>query len=136
MPDINSIPIHVEHDGDHVMVDAVMRELQVMLQQCIENDEEGVIDVHSLPMSEATRQLLRDRLGEGEVSVTAKLSGETTVYETGFAGVWWVSHRNFDGQLIAEQIEVTQVPAILKSHKADMRYASLKFDDALNEPVE
>jgi hypothetical protein len=31
------------------------------------------------------------------------------------AGVWWVEHRDRQGELIAELIEVTEVPPILAS---------------------
>ncbi len=66
-------------------------------------------------MSPADRAELERALGEGEVRATIQTHGVSTVRETRMAGVWWVEHRDAQGELQAELREVAQVPAILAS---------------------
>jgi hydrogenase-1 operon protein HyaF len=66
-------------------------------------------------MGPQDRALLQRALGEGEVRATIDAEGVSTIRETRIGGVWWVEHRNRDGELIAELLEVTRVPEILAS---------------------
>jgi hydrogenase-1 operon protein HyaF len=63
-------------------------------------------------------------LGEGEARATVDVAGETIVRETAYAGVWWVTYYGADKEVVADRIEITLVPAILKSHPADISAAA------------
>ena len=111
------------------LADAVLQEIIQLLDRLLETGKPGMIDLHSLPMTDADRGLLREKLGEGEVDVRLKVAGSSTVEETGTAGVWWVRHEGGDGRLAAEIIEVTRVPDILLSHVDDIREGRARLID-------
>jgi hydrogenase-1 operon protein HyaF len=73
------------------------------------------IDLTSLPMSPADRAQLQQILGEGEVQATLAAQGVSRIRETRVTGVWWVEHFRQDGELVAESIDVTLIPDILKA---------------------
>ena len=101
-------------------VRAIAHEIETLLGRLIHNGEPGAIDLRSLPMSPEDYAGLRALLGEGEVSAVIDAFGPTEVRETAVRGVWWVSHRNSEDDTLAELIEVTHVPEILKAHPDDV----------------
>jgi hydrogenase-1 operon protein HyaF len=96
-------------------VTALLTELATLLERFAETQESTAIDLRSLPMGPQDRALLQRALGEGEVRATIDAEGQSTIRETRIGGVWWVEHRDAQGELIAELLEVTRVPAILAS---------------------
>lgn len=99
---------------------ALLHEIATMLQQLLENGETGVIDLRSMPLSAEEYHTLHEILGEGEVTATLETLGSSRVRETSIAGVWWIIHHNAEDEVIAEMIEVTQIPTILKSDPVDI----------------
>ena len=102
---------------------ALLAEIATLLQRLAETGEGGAIDLRSLPLGPTDYLGLREALGEGEVVVRLDLAGRSTVRETAVAGVWWVEHRDGDGRLLAELVEVTPVPAIVAAQPADIECA-------------
>jgi hydrogenase-1 operon protein HyaF len=94
-------------------VAALLTELASLLDRLANTQLPAAIDLHSLPMSPADRSELQRALGEGEVRATVHTHGLSTVRETRIGGVWWVEHRDAQGEVLAELLEVAQVPAIL-----------------------
>jgi hydrogenase-1 operon protein HyaF len=92
---------------------AIAAEIASLLDRLATDAGSGAIDVRSLPMTTADRAQLREFLGAGEVQATIDADGPSTVRETAIPGVWWSEHRNRDGELLAELIEVCRVPEIL-----------------------
>jgi hydrogenase-1 operon protein HyaF len=92
---------------------AIAAEIASLLDRLATDAGSGAIDVRSLPMTTADRAQLREFLGAGEVQATIDAEGPSTVRETAIPGVWWTEHRNRDGELLAELIEVCRVPEIL-----------------------
>jgi hydrogenase-1 operon protein HyaF len=101
-------------------VTAILAELATMLERVAETQVAMQIDLRSLPMSPQDRAELLRVLGNGEVSATIEADGPSTLRETQVAGLWWVEHRNRDGELLAELLEVSRVPEILASTLAEM----------------
>jgi hydrogenase-1 operon protein HyaF len=102
---------------------AVISEIGEKLDALLATGRGGSVDLRSLPMTPAERGQLAAFLGDGEVSARIDALGPTYVRETGIAGVWWVEHRNEDGQVTAELVEVTYLPEILRTDPADARVA-------------
>jgi hydrogenase-1 operon protein HyaF len=96
-------------------VTAILFELVGHLERLAHDKTSATIDLRSLPMSPKDRVELQRALGEGEVQATVTASGLSNIRETRVPGVWWVEHRDRDGELIAELIEVTRVPEFLTS---------------------
>lgn len=114
------------------LVDAVLHECAAHLAALArEPGFATAIDLRSLPLDDAQRQLLRARLGQGEVRAVVDVAGPTTVDETAFAGLWWVRHEGADGGVLAEQIVVARVPELLFAHPADVADAAARLRGAL-----
>ena len=64
--------------------------------------------------------LLRETLGRGEIHASLDALGATEIYETAIAGIWWVTHYNSRDENIAEYIEITTLPEILKTDPQDI----------------
>ncbi len=123
----------VDRLSDNVL--ALLHEIVGRLERLVETGESGSIDLRGLPLLPGERDALKTVLGEGEVRATLDALGETAIHETRLAGVWWVRHHDRNGEQIAEFIEVTRVPDILKSDPQDMREAGEVLREQLAEWV-
>ena len=105
-------------------VAAILTELATRLECLADNGDTALIDLRSLPMRPADRDELLEALGSGEVTATLDAQGVSTLRETAFAGIWWTVHRDRDGKLTSELLEVSLVPAILAAHPDDIPLAA------------
>lgn len=92
---------------------AILNEIAALLEQVAATGEAAAIDLRSLPMSPADRVQLLEALGPGEVEITLRADGDSSIRETGVQGVWWTEHRDRNGAVIASFIEIARVPEIL-----------------------
>lgn len=99
---------------------ALLQEVQDMLAALSTRGEENSIDIRSLPLSPVDRDFLLKFLGHGEVSADVNALGLSKIKETRFSGVWWLTHYNNHEEIIAELIEVTPLPDILKTQAPDL----------------
>jgi len=120
------------------MADAVLREVAELLARLLDTGDSGTIGLRGLPLTAADCEELEQRLGRGEVSATLSAAGESEIWETAFAGVWWVRHRAGDGRIALDEIAVTRMPEILMTPIDDARAAHDRLKDALAaaSPVE
>jgi hydrogenase-1 operon protein HyaF len=109
------------------MAKALLGEIAALLAKLDETGEGGVIDLKSLPMTAADRIELDLRLGRGEVKAELAVSGTSEIWETGYAGVWWVRHLGGGGKIAAEAIAIAPVPEILMAQAADVHEAALRL---------
>jgi hydrogenase-1 operon protein HyaF len=107
--------------GARSYVPALLREIEALLTELLSDGRNGRIDLRSLPLLPGDDARLAATLGDGEVDAEIQATGATRVRETGVAGVWWITHANADGETVAEFIEVTLVPEMLKTHPQDAR---------------
>jgi hydrogenase-1 operon protein HyaF len=119
---LDDIPIKVAADLNSIgSVDALLNEIATRLERFIASGETAMIDLKSLPFSPSEYEALRTALGRGEVSARLETIGDSELYETHYAGVWWVTHYNVEGDVIADLIEIAAVPAILHSQPEDVQ---------------
>jgi hydrogenase-1 operon protein HyaF len=116
-------------------VAALLMELASLLDRLATTQRPAAIDLLSLPMSPEDRTELQRILGEGEVRATIQTQGLSTLRETRMSGVWWVEHRDAQGELIAELLEVAQVPAILASASDEIVAAARALREHLSSGV-
>ena len=102
------------------MADSLLQEIAERLAAFANAGEASAIDLRSLPMAPSDRDELEERLGHGDVSAMLDVAGRSEVWETGYAGVWWVRHFGAGDAVAAERIEITAVPEILVAHSADI----------------
>lgn len=120
---LEAIPIHVVPPGVPGLTGnapPLLRELLEMVYRLLETGETSTIDLSALPLTPADLDWLREKLGSGEIRVTLQANGESTLDETACPGVWWVTHRNEQGAVTAQFLEVAFVPELVKAHPQDV----------------
>ena len=98
----------------------LLREIAEMLRRLLATDAGSAIVLQALPLTPADLIWLRARLGEGEVAVTLNADGDSSLNETACPGVWWVTHRNPQGAVVSEFIEVAYVPDVVRAPREDV----------------
>ena len=118
------------------MAQSVLAEVARLLEALAADGETGSIDLRSLPLTEADRQQLEESLGRGEVVAELELAGRSSVWETAYAGAWWIRHRGAGDKISSEEIAVCPIPKILITHPADIASAALRIKQDLvqNQP--
>ncbi len=119
---LQSIPIKVESADQYSIgnLRALLVEIAARLEQFVQQGVTSSIDLNSLPFAPGDYDQLRLLLGEGEVSAHIEAIGPSEIVETRYSGVWWVTHYNVEGDIVADSIEITTLPEILKSQPADI----------------
>lgn len=100
---------------------AILAELETSLQELLATGREHSIDLRSLPLAPGELDYLRETLGVGEVRVEVDALGPSRVVETKVHGVWWVTHRNTLDDVMAEFLEVSFCPDIIRAQRDDVR---------------
>lgn len=114
-----NIPVSSSIGGENGR--ALLHELADMLQQLIDKGEGDSIDLRRIPLFPDDLDVLHEKLGEGEVTAEVTSAGSSVIRESAIPGVWWVTHFNEEDEVIAELIEVTFCPEILKTPTDDAR---------------
>jgi len=99
----------------------LLHEVRHALARLLEQGEATTIDLRSLPFGPGEEERLEQALGEGEIAVTLNALGPSTITETSIAGVWLVTHRNHNDEVLGKFIEITRIPSILQSQDEDIR---------------
>ncbi|MGA9666328.1 MAG: hydrogenase expression/formation C-terminal domain-containing protein [Gallionella sp.] len=99
---------------------ALLAEIAARLEKLVQTGESGMIDLNSLPFAAGEYEQLRQTLGQGEVSARIDAIGPSEIIETRYPGVWWVTHYNVEGDIVADLIEVAWLPEIIKSQPEDV----------------
>lgn len=116
------------------LIESVLCRVGDAIERLLDTGRSGVVDLRAVQqMSAATYGSLRDALGTGEVVAAVESESRVEVRETQYPGVWWVAHLNERGATVTELLEVTEIPAILKSHVVDMGAGLERLRRALNE---
>ncbi|MBI5462727.1 MAG: hydrogenase expression/formation protein [Gammaproteobacteria bacterium] len=122
MSGLEGIPIHIQtapHAGANAQ--AILAELETALQALLDTGKEHSIDLRSLPLLPGELDYLQHTLGTGEVRVEIDALGKSDVRETAYRGVWWVAHYNTLDEVMAEFIEVSFCPDIVRAQRDDVR---------------
>ncbi|WP_295580219.1 hydrogenase expression/formation C-terminal domain-containing protein [uncultured Lamprocystis sp.] len=139
MTRLSDIPVQAEPGESQVvespLVTAILNNIANTLAQFLTSKVATAIDLRAVPhMDAATYQSLKDALSVGEVSAKVETDVTIEIRETQYSGIWWVTHRNEQGSIVTELIEITDLPDILKSHVIDMRAGLQRLRQALAEP--
>jgi hydrogenase-1 operon protein HyaF len=106
---------------------SVLAEVGRLLEALAATGETGAIDLRSLPLTDADRAQLEDLLGHGEVHAELAVAGRSEVWETGYAGAWWIRHRGADERIATEVIAICPAPDILQAHPDDIQAAARRI---------
>ncbi|MFN3750864.1 MAG: hydrogenase expression/formation C-terminal domain-containing protein [Thiobacillus sp.] len=111
----------------------LLRELLEMVRRLRDSGESASIDLTALPLTPADLDWLRDRLGKGEVAIRLDANGESSLDETACPGVWWVTHCNAQGAVIAQFLEVAFVPELVKVQLQDIETGCEHLESLVSE---
>ena len=98
----------------------LLNEIRYALERLLATGESTAIDLRSIPLAPGEEEQIEAALGTGEISAELEAMGPSEIRETGYPGVWLVTHYNADRQLMGRFIEITRVPDLLKSQDADI----------------
>lgn len=120
---LQDIAVRVVNDDTSSIgnIAALLAEISTMLEQLLGRGTSSMIDLKSLPLSPQEYEQLRLTLGQGEVTARLEAIGPSEIIETRYPGVWWVTHYNVEGDIIADMIEIASVPAMLHSQPEDIQ---------------
>ena len=130
-----SIPIHAQTEEAHSVgnIRALLTEIAALLEKLDSCGETGMIDLNSLPLAPGEYEQLRRALGQGEVSVRVEAIGPSEIFETHYPGVWWVTHYNVEGDIVADMIEIAWLPLIIQSQPEDVHVGLERLQAQLSE---
>jgi hydrogenase-1 operon protein HyaF len=123
MSGLSDIAVRVEQGGGapSAQVLAIANEIVRHLQVLRDSGAGASIDLRSLPLGPGDYQALKALLGEGEVSARIEALGPSEIRETAIPGVWWLVHRNASDEVMADLIEISPCPAILRTQDEELR---------------
>jgi len=135
---LKDIPIYVQAGEDYSVgnIRALLTEIAARLEKLVSDGETGMIDLNSLPLAPGEYEQLRQTLGQGEVSARIEAIGPSEIIETRYPGVWWVTHYNVEGDIVADMIEIAHIPEILKSQPVDISEGLELLRVQLNDEVQ
>lgn len=116
----DDIQVKVESAGFRNNALPILHQIRHALSRLAEAGERAVIDLMAIPFGPGDEELLVEVLGQGEVSAVVDALGPTRVNETAYPGVWLVDYRDTEDARIAFQIEITEIPNILKAQPEDV----------------
>ena len=131
MSSLSKIPVNVEAGTGNVR--PLLHEISHALQRLTRGEEGTVIDLRSLPLAPGEEARIEEALGEGEVSANLNALGTTTIRETAYSGVWIVTHRNTEDEVVARFIEVSHIPDILKAQPEDIEHGVRGLNERLRD---
>jgi hydrogenase-1 operon protein HyaF len=104
----------------------LLHEVRHALARLAAGQSSTVIDLRGIPFAPGEEQELERLLGRGETRIDIDALGPTEVLETAIGGVWLVTHRNAEGDIVGRFIEICRIPEIVQTPAADI-------DDGLAE---
>jgi hydrogenase-1 operon protein HyaF len=131
MSGLNDIPVNVEAGTGNVK--PLLHEVRHALQRLSRGEQGTVIDLSSLPLAPGEEARIEEALGEGEVSADLNALGHSSIRETAYSGVWIVTHRNTENEVVARFIEINHVPEILKAQPEDIEHGVQGLNERLND---
>lgn len=130
-----TIPIYAQAEEIYSVgnIRALLAEIAARLEKLAHCGETGMIDLKSLPFAPGEYEQLRQALGQGEVSARIEAIGPSEIIETRYPGVWWVTHYNVEGDIVADLIEIAWLPEVIKSQPEDVHAGLARLKARLDE---
>ena len=131
MTSIDRIAVNVEAATGNV--EPLLHEIRHALKRVAAGQDGTTIDLRSLPLAPGEEERIENVLGEGEVRAELDALGPTVVQETSYPGVWLVTHRNSEQEIVARFVEVTRMPELLKSQRQDIELGLSRLESELKD---
>ena len=112
-------------------VQPLLHEIRHALARLLKSGEHTTIDLRRIPLAPGEEEKMLDALGNGEVQARLFALGPSEINETGFPGVWVVTHFNNDNEVIGKFIEVCELPRLLMAQTDDIREGLERLEQQL-----
>jgi len=112
-------------------VKPLLHEIRHALAQLLEEGNETVIDLRSIPLTPGEEAAIEQALGEGEMQAVLSALGPSNFRESSYPGVWLVTHYNHDDKIVGKFVEVAIVPSLLRSQTEDMAAGLRRLESRL-----
>lgn len=133
MSKLEEIGVSVETvDSSPGQLLAILSELLSKLTVLNREGSTDSIDLRTLPMFPGDYEQLKETLGYGEINVSINAMGPTEIYETAIPGIWWITHYNSEDENIAEYIEITALPELLKTDPQEIQQAEPQLQQLID----
>ena len=130
---MNSVkPIPARRDFETGNVEPLLHEIRHALDRLSRGEDGSIIDLQSMPLAPGEEKRIEEALGQGEVSITIDALGPSTVQETAYSGVWLITHRNTENEVVARLVEITKIPALVMAQDEDIRAGLARLDQHLS----
>jgi len=124
------LEIEVGDIGTHNVI-PLLHEIRHALAQLLEEGNETVIDLRSIPLTPGEEAAIEQALGEGEMQAVLSALGPSNFRESSYPGVWLVTHYNHDDKIVGKFVEVAIVPSLLRSQTEDMAAGLRRLESRL-----
>lgn len=114
----------------------LLHEVRHALGRLLRTGESTIIDLRAMPFGPGDEERLLGLLGQGEVQAMLEVLGKTTITESRFSGVWIIDHYNSEAERIAFQIEVIEIPELLRAQREDMQESLDALDAVLETKIQ
>lgn len=129
-----AIAVRAEFETGNVK--PLLHEIRHALVRLAAGGDGTVIDLQSLPLAPGEERRIEEALGQGEIVAELNALGRSSIVETAYPGVWMITHRNTEDEVIGRFIEVTRIPDLLKAQPEDMRAGLQRLNGELEEHPE
>ena len=134
MSSLEAIAVRAEFETGNVK--PLLHEIRHALVRLAEGGDGTVIDLQSLPLAPGEELRIEQALGEGEIAAELNALGRSKIVETSYPGVWMITHRNTEDEVIGRFIEVTRIPDLLQSQPEDVQAGLRRLTGELAEHPE
>jgi hydrogenase-1 operon protein HyaF len=110
----------------------LLHEVRHALAALVQTGTPGIIDLSGIPLAPGEQEKILALLGDGEVRAELLTLGRSTICETGYPGVWIVTHYDEEGNFKTRFIEITTFPAILASQDIDVAEGLQRLEATLH----
>lgn len=115
---LRSIGVRVELSSGNL--EPLLHEVRHALAALLNEGRNTCIDLKGIPLAPGEEERILHWLGRGELRAELSVFGTSEILETGFSGVWVISHFDTQGALSGRFIEVARVPDIVSAQTADI----------------
>lgn len=134
MSKLEDIGVSVESgDPSPSQVGAILHELQTKLKALNNQGQSDSVDLRTLPLFPGDYELLKETLGYGEIHISIDAMGPSEIYETAIPGLWWLTHYNSEDEIIAEYIEITSLPEMVKTDPQEFAAAEQQLQQLIDD---
>jgi hydrogenase-1 operon protein HyaF len=130
---VNSVkPFPVRPEFETGNVEPLLHEIRHALERLSRGEDGSIIDLQSMPLAPGEEKRIENALGQGEVSIVIDALGPSTVQETAYPGVWLITHRNTENEVVARLVEITRIPALVMAQDEDISAGLARLDQHLS----